>query len=77
MAVIAESGLDIYEIATRKVKQAIVGYGAAQKLAVSKMVQRLLDLPTMPEPAAADALALALTHAQEISRYGLTPPKRI
>ena len=42
LAAIAEAGLEIYEIAPRKVKQAIVGYGAAQKMAVAKMVQRLL-----------------------------------
>ena len=77
MAVVAEAGLEIYEIAPRKVKQAIVGYGAAQKLAVAKMVQRLLNLSKPPEPDAADALALALAHAQENSRYNLTPPKRI
>jgi crossover junction endodeoxyribonuclease RuvC len=77
LTIVAEAGLDIYEIATRKVKQAIVGYGAAQKLAVARMVQRLLDLPRPPAPDAADALALALTHAQEQSRYSLTPPKRI
>ena len=77
LATVAEAGLDIYEIATRKVKLAIVGYGAAQKSAVAKMVQRLLDLPKPPAPDAADALALALTHAQENSRYNLTPPKRI
>ena len=77
LAAIAEAGLEIYEIATRKVKQAIVGYGAAQKSAVAKMVQRLLDLPKPPAPDAADALALALTHARENSRYNLTPLKRI
>jgi len=77
MAVIAEAGLDIYEIATRKVKQAIVGYGAAQKLAVAKMVQRMLNLVELPAPDAADALALALTHAQENSRHGLNAPKKI
>ncbi len=71
LATVAEAGLDIYEIATRKVKQAIVGYGAAQKSAVAKMVQRLLDLPKPPAPDAADALALALAHAQENSRYNL------
>ena len=37
--------MEIYELAPRKVKQAIVGYGAAQKFAVAKMVQRLLRLP--------------------------------
>jgi crossover junction endodeoxyribonuclease RuvC len=77
LATIAEAGLEIYEIATRKVKQAIVGYGAAQKSAVAKMVQRLLNLPKPPAPDAADALALALTHARENSRYNLTPLKRI
>ena len=75
LAAIAEAGLDIYEIATRKVKQAIVGYGAAQKLAVAKMVQRMLHLAELPAPDAADALALALAHAQENGRYNLTPPK--
>src|SRR5205807_3528494 len=60
LAAVAEAGLEIYELAPRKVKQAIVGYGAAQKLAVGKMVQRLLRLPQAPAPDAADALALAL-----------------
>jgi len=77
MAAIAESGIEIFEIATRKVKQAIVGHGAAQKIAVAKMVQRMLNLAELPAPDAADALALALAHAQENSRHGLTPPKRI
>jgi crossover junction endodeoxyribonuclease RuvC len=77
MAAIAEAGLDIYEIAPRKVKLAIVGYGAAQKLAVAKMVQRLLNLPQPPAPDAADALALALAHAKENTRQGLTPLKKI
>lgn len=77
ISVIAEAGLEVYEIATRKVKLAIVGYGAAQKLAVAKMVQRMLHLVELPAPDAADALALALTHAQEYSRFSLNPPKRI
>jgi crossover junction endodeoxyribonuclease RuvC len=73
----AEAGLMIVEIAPRKVKQAIVGYGAAQKLAVAKMVQRLLRLPELPTPDAADALALALALAQEQRRHSLNPLKRI
>ena len=77
MAVVSEAGLDIYEIATRKVKQAIVGYGAAQKIAVAKMVQRMLNLAELPAPDAADALALALTYAQERSRFSLHAPKKI
>ena len=73
----AEAGLEIYEIATRKVKQAMVGHGGAQKLAVAKMVQRLLNLAERPAPDAADALALALTHARENGRYSLSAPKKI
>jgi len=77
LAAVAEAGIEIYEIAPRKVKQAVVGYGAAQKSAVAKMVQRMLDLPKPPAPDAADALALALAHAQSNSRYQLSPAKRI
>lgn len=77
LVAVAEAGLEIFEIAPRKVKQAIVGYGAAQKLAVAKMVQRMLRLPEPPEADAADALALALAHAQQNNRYSLTPLKKI
>ena len=77
LAAVAEAGLEIFEIAPRKVKHAVVGYGAAQKSAVAKMVQRLLNLPKPPVPDAADALALAIAHAQENSRYNLTPLKKI
>jgi crossover junction endodeoxyribonuclease RuvC len=77
IAAVAEFGLEIFEIAPRKVKQAVVGFGAAQKLAVAKMVQRILHLAELPEPDAADALALALAHAQTQGRHGLAQPKRI
>jgi crossover junction endodeoxyribonuclease RuvC len=77
LATIAEAGVEIYELAPRKVKQAIVGYGAAQKIAVAKMVQRMLRLPEPPAPDAADALALALAHAQEKGRYSLGSSKRV
>ncbi len=77
LAAVAEAGLEVYEIATRKVKQAVVGYGGAQKLAVAKMVQRMLNLNELPEPDAADALALALTHAQAQGRFALRQAKRL
>ena len=77
LAAVAETGIEIYELAPRKVKQAIVGYGAAQKFAVAKMVQRLLHLAEPPAPDAADALALALAHAQTQGRYSLGATKRI
>ena len=77
LAAAAEAGLEVFEIAPRKVKQAIVGYGAAQKHAVGKMVQRMLQLADLPEADAADALALAIAFAQETGRYNLAAPKKI
>lgn len=77
LVAVATAGLEIYEVAPRKVKQAIVGYGAAQKLAVAKMVQRMLQLPDLPDPDAADALALALTHVLTANRFALAGAKRV
>lgn len=77
LAAAGESGAEIFEIATRKVKQAIAGHGAAQKIAVAKMVQRMLNLAELPAPDAADALALALAHAQQQGRFSLGVQKRI
>lgn len=73
----AEAGLEIFEIAPRKVKQAVVGYGGAQKLAVAKMVQRMLNLADVPDADAADALALTLAYSQTTSRYNFEPPRRV
>jgi crossover junction endodeoxyribonuclease RuvC len=77
LTALAEAGLDIFEIAPRKVKQALIGYGAAQKFAVAKMVQRLLQLPEPPAPDAADALAIALAHLHDADRYGLRATKQV
>ncbi|MEP6663572.1 MAG: crossover junction endodeoxyribonuclease RuvC [Verrucomicrobiota bacterium] len=77
LVAVGEAGLEIFEISPRKVKQAIVGYGAAQKLAVAKMVQRMLQLAELPSPDAADALALALAHGQSNSRFNLGGTKKI
>lgn len=77
LVAVAEAGLAIYELAPRRVKQAVVGYGAAQKLAVAKMIQRMLALTELPPPDAADALALAVTFAQEQGHPALSSPKRL
>lgn len=77
LAAMGEAGLDVFEIAPRKVKQALVGYGAAQKIAVAKMVQRLLCLKELPPADAADALAVAIAHSQETGRYAIALPKRV
>ena len=60
----AQRGLPIYEYAPRRVKQAVVGRGAAQKAQISFMVRTLLGLTETPEADAADALAVGLTHFQ-------------
>ena len=60
----AECGLPIYEYAPRRVKQSVVGRGGAQKDQVGFMVRVLLGLTETPEPDAADALAVGLTHFQ-------------
>jgi len=73
----AEAGLEIFEMAPRRVKQAVVGFGGAQKLAVARMVQRRLGLEEPPSADAADALALALAHGQETGRYSLAPRRRL
>lgn len=58
----AEAGLPIFEYAPRRIKQSVVGRGAAGKEQVAFMVRALLGLETTPPPDAADALAVALTH---------------
>lgn len=58
-----ELGLSVHEYAARKVKQAIAGSGAADKSAIQHMVKTMLKLPGVPQEDAADALAIAMTHA--------------
>ena len=62
------AGLEIYEYTPLQVKQAVVGYGRAEKSQVMEMTRVLLGLDAVPKPDdAADALALALCHAQSSS----------
>lgn len=55
--------LPVFEYEARKVKQSVVGTGAATKIQVQHMVKTLLNLPGDPQEDAADALAIALCHA--------------
>jgi crossover junction endodeoxyribonuclease RuvC len=71
----AEAGLPIFEYAPKRVKAAATGRGGAQKGQVSFMMRALLGLTENPEPDAADALAIALTHAQNTGVTG--KPRRI
>ena len=56
-------GMPVAEYSARQIKQAVVGYGAAKKTQVQQMVQILLSLSDVPQADAADALAIALCHA--------------
>lgn len=59
----AKTGLDLYEYTPLQVKQAVVGYGRAEKAQVQQMVKMLLNLKEVPKPDdAADALAVAICH---------------
>ena len=60
-----KSGVPLYEYTPMQVKQAVVGYGKAEKHQVMDMTRRLLRLDRMPRPDdAADAIAIALCHAR-------------
>ena len=59
------AGLPVFEYRPMEVKQAVAGYGGADKEQVQKMVKILLGLAEVPKPDdTADALAIAITHAQ-------------
>jgi len=60
--------IDIFEYTPLQVKQAVVGYGRAEKMQVQQMVKVLLNLNSIPKPDdVADALAIALCHANSSS----------
>jgi len=59
-----ESGLPVLEYTPAEIKQAVVGYGRAEKVQMQQMVKLLLGLDALPTPYdAADALAVAICHA--------------
>jgi crossover junction endodeoxyribonuclease RuvC len=65
--VAARGGLDVGEYAARLVKKAVVGVGNAEKAQVHAMVSRLLPGAKISGPDAADALAVAITHAHHLA----------
>jgi crossover junction endodeoxyribonuclease RuvC len=74
MVACASNRVDVSEYSPRSIKQAVVGYGAAEKDQVNHMVMKLLDLKKAPQSDAADALAIAICHSH--MRQGLTLTKR-
>ena len=73
-AAIVALDMPISEYSARQVKQSVVGHGAAEKEQVQFMVRRLLNLKEALQADAADALAVALCHAQarHLRRLGIT-----
>ena len=63
-----KAGIPTFEYTPLQVKQAVVGYGRAEKQQVIYMVSRLLNMKSQPKPDdAADALAIAICHARSAS----------
>ena len=72
----AKAGLSVGEYTPMQIKQAVVGYGKAEKRQVMDMTKRILHLSAVPKPDdAADAVAIALCHARShtsrLTRFGL------
>ena len=63
----ARAGIQVGEYAARFVKKAVVGVGSAEKPQVHAMIQRLLPGAKIVGPDAADALAVAITHAHHLA----------
>ncbi|MEO7055680.1 MAG: crossover junction endodeoxyribonuclease RuvC [Caldimonas sp.] len=61
--------LSVAEYTALQMKRAVVGHGLAKKEQVQQMVMRLLALPSLPGPDAADALGLAICHAHASGNF--------
>lgn len=70
----ASAGRPVYEYEPRRVKMAVCGNGLAEKVQIQRMVKTLLALDELPQNDAADALALAITHAHSNSILGMRQP---
>jgi crossover junction endodeoxyribonuclease RuvC len=72
LAAAARSGAEVFEYTPLQVKQAVVGYGRAEKAQVQQMVKVILNLPAIPKPDdVADALAIAVCHGHSCKLAGL------
>ena len=73
----AQAEVPVVNYSATRIKKALTGNGRAGKMQVQKAVQHALKLSEIPEPPdVADALALALCHAQMLQRGGLESPSR-
>ena len=72
LAAAARSGAEVFEYTPLQVKQAVVGYGRAEKAQIQQMVKVILNLPCIPKPDdVADALAIAVCHGHSCKLTGL------
>jgi crossover junction endodeoxyribonuclease RuvC len=69
----ARAGIEVGEYAARLVKKAVVGTGGAEKAQVHAMISRLLPGVKIAGPDAADALAVAITHAHHLATVRRIP----
>lgn len=70
----SDAGVPVYEYEPRRVKMAVCGNGLAEKIQIQRMVKTLLGLEELPQNDAADALALAITHAHSSSVLNAREP---
>ena len=70
----SDAGKPIYEYEPRRAKMAVCGNGLAEKEQVQRMVKTLLGLEELPQNDAADALAIAITHAHSNSLLSTNAP---
>ena len=75
IAACAAAGVPVFEYAPRRVKQALVGFGGADKSQVGKMISAMLGLAERPEEDAADALAMAICHIHSASHIAALASK--
>ena len=71
LTALVNANLAVSEYTALQMKKAVVGHGRAAKSQIQEMVKRLLQLPGLPGTDAADALALAITHAHAAAAMGL------
>lgn len=71
MVACASHRINVSEYSPREIKQAVAGYGAAEKIQVKHMVIQLLQLNAPPQSDAADALAIAICHSYRANNPGI------
>ncbi len=64
----AQNKIPVYEYSPLQIKKAVVGYGRAEKYQVQTMVKAILKLQQLPSEDAADALAVAICHINNLMK---------